>query len=271
MKVLRKFTTIYIIGLGFLTIIILVALFSFHDIYISTEKNLELAGTFTAKQLRFSPSESGKLHQLIGEIEYIRIRAYIFFTIALLLASAGMLYLVYIYRRNIVEPLRNITSVTRKMAEGQFGELSVMKGTEIGTLAENFNSMGQALKEKIGELEETIREKQDVVRTLTILNELNSSIIFKLNVDEVLETIVSFSTILIKSKMSAILLVDKLSGEITHFVSSLPKDRNHIINVSHNVIREIINDGMPIRLSASSESKRFTEMVEDPNMGLKNF
>lgn len=271
MRILRRLTSIYIIGLGFLAIIILVAFFSFHDIFISTEKILELTETLAIRQSGSSPSESDKLNQFIGEIRYIQIRAYIFFTIALLFASAGMLYLVYIYRRNIVEPLRNITSATRKMMEGQFEKLAVMEGTEIGTLAENFNSMRQTVKEKIGELEETVHEKQKVVRTLTILNELNSSIIFKLNVEEVLETIVSFSTILVRSKMSAILLVDKVSREVTHFASSLHRDHSNIVNVSNNVIHEVINDGMPIRLSAFSEGKRFTEMVEDTNTILKNF
>ena len=190
MKVLRKLTTVYILGLGLLVFIVLVASFSFNDIYSSTEKILELTEKLALKHEDISPANAAEFSNALIEIKPIRTRAYIFFSIALLLSSSGILLIIYIYRKNIAEPLHQIVSVTQKMAQGQFERLHVESGTEIGTLAENFNFMGQTLANKISALKEAVHHEQDVVRTLNILNELNSSIIFKLNADEVLETII---------------------------------------------------------------------------------
>ncbi len=270
MKVLRKLTTVYILGLGLLVFIVLVASFSFNDIYSSTEKILELTEELALHE-DISPANTAEFSNILIEIKPIRTRAYIFFSIALLLSSSGILLIIYIYRKNIAEPLHQIVSVTQKMAQGQFERLHVESGTEIGTLAENFNFMGQTLANKISELKEAVHREQDVVRTLNILNELSSSIIFKLNADEVLETIILFSNNIIKSEIGAILLIDKKSRQITHFASSLPKERGDITSLANNIVYELINNIIPIRLSASSGGKKFIDMTGETHMEINNF
>lgn len=272
MKALHKLSTIYIIGLGFLVITILVALLSFFDIYTSTGKILKTTTSLATKQTGLPLSDSAEFLQSIAEIESIRVRAYFFFSGALALSLAGILLIFYIYKKNIVEPLHHIESATRKMAQGRFEKLPVRGGTEIGTLAENFNSMGQTLRDKIRELEEAVRREQSVVRKLNILNELTSAITLKLNVDEVLESLISFSTPLIKSEINAIVLIDRLSRQVTHFFSSLPEDRGNITTLVNNIISELIlSKGMPMRLSVSSREKRFTNITEGTSIEINNF
>ncbi len=270
MKILRKLTTVYTIGFGFLIIIVLVALFSFSDIYTSTRAILELTESMASKNLNPVSPESDNLKQLIGEIEFVRRRAFISFTFALFLASSAMFYLINIYRRNVIKPLREITSVTRKMAQGKFEALTVMEGTEIGFLMENLNATGYALKDKIKELENTIREKQDIVRTLNILNELNSSLMFKLKVYDVLETINSFCTTLFKTEASSIILIDKLSRRVSHLTSLLPEDRGDISGLAGKIMDELINKGMPVELNAPFDDKGFSDIIDKSDILIKN-
>ncbi len=271
MKVLHRLSAIYIVGLVLFVIIILVAVFSFTDIYRSSEKIVLFTEDMAKGSTELDPSEPVKLGMSLAEIKSIRTRAYGFFSAALLLASTGFILVVYIYKKNIVEPLRLIGSAAKKMSEGQFEEVHLTEGTELGILADSFNFMGRSLKDKINELEDTVHEKQGVVRTLSILNELNGSIIFKLNVDEVVETICMFSANLLKAETTVMLLVDKLSREVTHFFSSQPEAHEDIISVSNNVLKDIVGRGMPIKLSSSSDSQKFQAMVGNENSSIQNF
>lgn len=270
MRVLHKLTTTYIMGSGFLVFIILVAFFSFNHIYTSTEKIMTVSGDVVLKHEDIPLPNAYDLKSSLAEIKSIRKKAYIFFTAALLLSSSGILFIIYIYRKNIVTPLHKITAATQKMAQGEFERLALDSSSDIGTLAKNFNSMGQSLRDKIIELEEAVRSEQDVVRTLNILNELNSSIIFKWNVDEVLKTIILFSTAIIKSEIGAIVLMNKLSRQVSHFVTSLPKDHGDITDIASKIARTIIDSGTPIRLRLPSEDKRFKDLLDKSDLSDKS-
>ncbi len=271
MKNLRKLTTIYTIGLGFLAIIILVSSLSFKDTHTSIAKIAELAETLAARQTDMSPSESHQLFRLIDEIQLTRTRSYIFFTISLIVALMGVLYIIYTYRKNIVVPLRKITSATQKMAQGHFEKLPVISGTEIGMLSENFNSMGQTLDNKLRELEGSVSREQNAVRTLCIINELNSSVTHKQKINEILEAIIASGTILIKSEVIAIILIDRLNHHITHFSLSPSRENADVRTLARNIIHELINKKMPIRLSVSSEDNTFRNITENMNMKTNNF
>ena len=261
MRVLHRLTTIYIIGLGFIAFIVLMAFLSFNHIYISMEKIMTVTEAEVLKHEDIPLPNAYDFKSSLAEIKSIRKKAYIFFTAALLLSSSGILFIIYVYRKNIVTPLHKITAATQKMAQGEFERLALDSSSDIGTLAKNFNSMGQSLRDKISELEEAVRSEQDVVRTLNILNELNSSIIFKWNVDEVLKTIILFSTVIIKSEIGAIVLMNKLSRQVSHFVTSLPKDQGDITDIASKIARAIIDSGTPIRLGLPSEDKRFKDLL----------
>lgn len=261
MKVLRKLTSLCFLGFGLLAIIILIAILSFNNIYTSTEGIFKLTETFLTKYHPLAASDSQEFKAALTEIESVRTKAYIFFTIALLLSSVGVLFFVYIYRKNIVEPLHRITSATKKISQGQFEELSVIGGTEIGILAENFNSMSRMIQDKIKELESALFREQKIVRKLNILNELIGSLIFKLDFDDVLATLISDSKTLIKAEFSAIALINRLTREIAHFLSSLPDKSVALRLLASSLIKEIIDKGIPLRFSTSSENKQFINIT----------
>jgi diguanylate cyclase (GGDEF)-like protein len=248
----------------------LIAVFSFRDIYVSTGEMLQLTTSLSMKRSQTSSSQSPSLVNSANRIEQIRLRAYKFFSFALFFSSVGALLLIYIYRRNIMEPMYHVTHALQKMSEGEFKKLPVVEDTEIGILTEKFNEMGQALKDKIQEYEKAIVKEQKVIRELNILNELNSTLIFKLNVHEVLEAIILFSEPLVKSDIRAMIVVDELTHQITHFFTSFTKYKHEIVNLAHKIIQELLHSNVPIRFNKFSEDLRSKNFIEDQHIQINN-
>jgi len=64
----------------------------------------------------------------------------------------------------ITRPVRQLTIATKKIAQGDYKERVMNGGTdEVGQLAENFNRMAEAVEEKIEELLENAKQKEDFV------------------------------------------------------------------------------------------------------------
>lgn len=64
----------------------------------------------------------------------------------------------------ITKPIKELTIATKKIAEGNYKERVAEGGRdEVGQLAGNFNRMAAAVEEKIGELSENARQKEDFV------------------------------------------------------------------------------------------------------------
>ncbi|MBI5195996.1 MAG: diguanylate cyclase [Nitrospirae bacterium] len=269
MKKLRNLTTLYFIGFGLLAVIIVIAVISFNHIYSSTEYIFKLTQSVLTKHPNLSDSESAGLSAALTEIGSIRTKAYIFFASALLLSSIGIFLFVYIYRKNIVEPLHQINLATKKIAQGQFETLPVTGSTEIGLLAENFNSMSRALRDKIEEIENTLIREQKVVRRLNILNEFIGSLIFKLEFNDVLSTLINDSKTLIKAGFSAIALIDRHSREISHFHSSMPDKADDLHRMAGSLIKDFLNKGIPLRCSDTSKDKCFGDFTSD-GLQIKN-
>lgn len=61
-------------------------------------------------------------------------------------------------------PVRTLMVATERIADGKYGEQIVLhRRDEIGQLAGNFNRMSQAIQEKVGELSEAARQREDFV------------------------------------------------------------------------------------------------------------
>lgn len=61
-------------------------------------------------------------------------------------------------------PLKRLTNITQKIASGSFSTRAINKGSdEIGILTRNFNIMADVVEEKIHDLEETARQREDFV------------------------------------------------------------------------------------------------------------
>jgi diguanylate cyclase (GGDEF)-like protein len=271
MKALYKLSTIYIIGFIFLSFTILVAILSFKDIYHSTGEIINLVQAFSSSEKGKDTTLSPKLIDSIHHIEVIRKRALGFFSFALLFSSTGALLIVYIYKRNIVEPLRRIVSAINKIEHGEFEELPVEKATEIGIISERLNAMGHALRDRMAALKEAVRSEQTTIRKLNILNELNSSLIFKLSVNDVIDAIVSFSEPLIKSGIKTIAVIDKTTQDITHIKSSPVKYAEGLSFLINNLILEFKrNETIPLRMDYASGGEKFDELTRGIKVEIKN-
>ncbi len=64
----------------------------------------------------------------------------------------------------ITRPIKQLTAATRKMAEGNYGERVAEGGSdEVSQLARIFNRMAEAVDEKVQELSDSARQKEDFV------------------------------------------------------------------------------------------------------------
>ncbi|MBI4698689.1 MAG: diguanylate cyclase [Nitrospirae bacterium] len=271
MKIFYKLSTVYFIGLSFVVFSVLLAVVSFSDIYSSTGNILNLITSLSSEQRHPAASYPAAKYS-IADIKAIKTRAYVFFSIALFVSSAGAFIIFYIYRKNIMNPLHLITVAIQGMTDGKFDKVPVIKSTEIGMLADKFNSMSRALEEKMQALRDAVKREQKVVNKLNLLNELNSSLVFRLNISEVMETIILFSSPLIRSEIKAVAIFNRLNHQITHFVSSLTGESVDLAVFTNNIIREFsLNHRMPVRMSSVSENDKFRGMIEGVDLGVDNF
>lgn len=252
MRFLGRLTILYYLGFGLLAIIIMFAITSFQNIFMGIEEISVITQELFTKDVTLPPSEHQRLHSAFYEIEKAQLKVYlifIIFIIALLMASLGSLLFIHIYRRKgIVEPLDRIISATKKIAEGKFEELPTMRGSEIGILMESFNFMSHALENKIKEFENTVTRERKVIRKLNILNELASSLIYSIELQAVLSTMMSSSLTLIKSEFGAIALCDPPTHKITHFHTSLSDEAENLKTLTEDLMREILDKGTTLRL-----------------------
>lgn len=68
----------------------------------------------------------------------------------------------------ITRPIKQLTAATKKIAEGDYGERVTEGGSdEVSQLAGNFNRMAEAVDEKVQELSDSARQKEDFVANFT--------------------------------------------------------------------------------------------------------
>src|SRR4030066_1458698 len=156
MKTLHRLSSIYRVVLGFLVITLLIGALSFSYVYFSTEKILTIINLHMTEHNDLPLSHSTELFKSVDEIDAIRTKAYVLFSFALLLSSAGAIFIFSIYKKNIMEPSLQISSALQKMAQGKFEKLKVGGGTEISILAHRINVMGQTLQDERKELQGAI-------------------------------------------------------------------------------------------------------------------
>lgn len=75
--------------------------------------------------------------------------------------SVGI-FLIIVFSFLLTRPLKLLTIATQKIADGNYAErVPAFGNDEVGQLARNFNQMACAVEEKIGELSESARQKED--------------------------------------------------------------------------------------------------------------
>jgi GAF domain-containing protein/HAMP domain-containing protein len=113
---------------------------------------------------------------------YGRLNSLIPFTIFLVTATVAAMGLVLVLGTNrVIKPLRNLTQITRKFAQGDWNERATVTGRdEVGELASSFNRMADdlsglyhSLEQKVDERTRQIRTAAEVAQSVTALPKLD--------------------------------------------------------------------------------------------------
>lgn len=100
----------------------------------------------------------------IEETNWIFLRQII---IASLFGIVFSLILGFRFLKSMIDPIKELTSVTQSIAQGNYGEKVFIKSNdEIGELANNFNHMSEELEEKILELNERNDETRGILGSM---------------------------------------------------------------------------------------------------------
>ena len=99
----------------------------------------------------------------IAEAPLHRFKTFLFYVIAGILCITGILS--FLSARNILKPIEKLRSATAKISEGDFDvEIETVSNDEIQELADDFNSMVQALKKK----NKTLTKLYEHIRSLNL-------------------------------------------------------------------------------------------------------
>ena len=72
--------------------------------------------------------------------------------------------LIYFLSTLLTRPIKQLTEATKKIADGNYQErIAVKSEDEVGQLARHFNQMASAVEEKVQELSDSARQKEDFV------------------------------------------------------------------------------------------------------------
>jgi len=130
------------------------------------------------------------------------------------------LTLAFIFRENIAGPVRRLTRVAEQIAAGDLtARTPVESGDEIGTLAETFNQMTGRLSETLDDLEQRRSDLQQSAETLrrqneylAALQETSLGLMSRLDLNELLEALVTRAAHLLEAPHGLIYLVEPGSG-----------------------------------------------------------
>jgi len=128
--------------------------------------------------------------------------------------------LAFIFRENIAGPIRRLTAVAERIGAGDLAaQAPVESGDEIGTLAETFNQMTGRLSETLDDLEQRRSDLQDSAETLrrqneylAALQETSLGLMSRLDLNELLEALVTRAAHLLEAPHGLIYLVEPGSG-----------------------------------------------------------
>jgi len=141
----------------------------------------------------------GILYVGILEQKYIDLRqsavlTFLFISLCGILASVGISYII---SRSILIPVQKIASASKELAQGNL-EIRVEKTSddELGALADGFNTMAYALKERDERLKEFTRKKFMESERLALVGQLAANVAHELN--NPLQGIVTYSHLLLE-------------------------------------------------------------------------
>jgi diguanylate cyclase (GGDEF)-like protein len=126
-----------------------------------------------------------------------------------------------VFFRQFIKPLVSLNAMSRGMADGKLDQqIEITAGDEIEELANNFNIMASALRDKIGSLTRSIEHEQSVVRELQMLNELMGHISSEMRYESLVEHFIGKTKDLMKADAAAIFIYEGTGGLLRLFLST---------------------------------------------------
>jgi GAF domain-containing protein/signal transduction histidine kinase len=130
------------------------------------------------------------------------------------------LALAFVFRENIAGPVRRLTQVAEQIGAGNLAaRAAVESGDEIGTLAQTFNQMTGRLSETLDDLEQRRSDLQATAETLSrqneylaALQETSLGLLSRLDLNELLESLVTRAGHLLGAPHGLIYLVEPEAG-----------------------------------------------------------
>ena len=130
------------------------------------------AGGYLAKYRPLIDTEGalvGALMIKMSAASYLatRFKAFVLLCGMSCLGLVMMLFNRYLIQRNILEPIRELTRGTRRLAKGDYSyRLAVNSQDEVGALAQSFDQMSAKLEKRTAELQSTQRRLLDIIEFL---------------------------------------------------------------------------------------------------------
>jgi two-component system NtrC family sensor kinase len=140
----------------------------------------------------------GELEQKYVDIQRQTVLAFLAIT---LLGTLAAMTLAYLLSRRISIPIRELASASREIEQGNLdAEVEIIGSDELGELAETFNAMASALKERDKQLREFTQRKIMESERLALIGQIAANVAHELN--NPLQGIVTYSHLLLEKMPS---------------------------------------------------------------------
>ena len=140
----------------------------------------------------------GELEQKYVDIQTQTVLAFLAIT---LLGTLAAMTLAYLLSRRISVPIRELASASRQIEQGNLdAEVEIIGSDELGELAETFNAMASALKERDKQLKEFTQSKIMESERLALIGQIAANVAHELN--NPLQGIVTYSHLLLEKMPS---------------------------------------------------------------------
>jgi two-component system NtrC family sensor kinase len=148
----------------------------------------------------------GELEQKYVDIQRQTVLAFLAIT---LLGIVAAMSLAYLLSRRMSVPIRELASASREIEQGNLdAEVEIQSSDELGELAETFNAMASALKERDKQLREFTQSKIMESERLALIGQIAANVAHELN--NPLQGIVTYSHLLLEKMPSENSATDSL-------------------------------------------------------------
>lgn len=153
---------------------------------------------------------------------------------------------VFLARRKVTTPLRNLVSAAREIAGGAYDRrVAVASADEVGLLGGAFNDMAEEIQER--------------TRELTVLQEAISDVASSLEIEALLSKLAWHAGILVRAELAALVVLDPETGEIRHFKSNIPPEAFPVETMpsGRGLLGVILKEGVSLRVEDAAKDQRF--------------